>query len=86
MASYRLELKKSAQKEFSKLPAVHSKRISEAIDGLTVDPFPSGFRKLVGSEFKYRIRIGDYRVIYEVREAVLIVFVVKIGHRKDIYR
>ena len=57
-----------------------------AIDALASDPFPHGHRKLVGSEAKYRIRVGDYRVVYNVENQELVIFIIRIGHRKDIYR
>jgi len=86
MASYRLEFKRSAQKDLSRLPVRQFERLSAAIDDLRHEPLPVGCRKMMGSESQYRIRVGDYRVLYEIREAVLIVFVIKVGHRKDIYR
>ena len=86
MGSYRLEFKKSAEKDLSRLPLKQFERLSAAIDELRHQPLPVGCRKIVGSEGQYRIRVGDYRVLYEIREAVLTVFVIKIGHRKDIYR
>lgn len=85
MSSYRIEVKRTAHKVLSSIPLVHAKRIRLAIDGLALNPFPQGHRKLVGSVSKYRTRIGDYRVIYQVENQELIIFVIRIGHRKDIY-
>ena len=58
----------------------------KALRGLEADPRPPGSLKLQGSEALYRIRIGDYRVVYEIHEAVLVVLVVRIAHRREIYR
>ncbi|MBX3739382.1 MAG: type II toxin-antitoxin system RelE/ParE family toxin [Akkermansiaceae bacterium] len=66
-------------------PAV-AQRVDAAILKLADDPHPPGSLKLAGDENAYRIRVGDYRIIYEIRNEVLVVLVVKIGHRKDIYR
>lgn len=86
MDFYQLKISSQAEKTLRKLPPDITKRLSKAIDKLSKDPFPSGSLKLVGSEADYRIRVGDYRIIYQIRESALIVFVIRIGHRKDIYR
>lgn len=61
-------------------------RLEKAIDALAVTPRPSGCTKLAGAAGRYRIRVGDYRIIYEVRDRVLLVLVLDAGHRRDIYR
>jgi len=61
-------------------------RISRAIDSLADNPAPPGARKLKGEERSYRIRVGDYRVVYDVLEEVVLVMILQIGHRKDVYR
>ena len=61
-------------------------RISTKIAALAQNPFPPGNRKLKGAEHAFRIRIGDYRVVYDVLEDVVVVLVLRIGHRKDVYR
>jgi mRNA interferase RelE/StbE len=61
-------------------------RISTKIATLARNPFPPGNRKLKGAERAFRIRIGDYRVVYDVLEDVVVVLVLRIGHRKDVYR
>ncbi len=66
-------------------PAV-SVRIETKIDGLARDPRPRGVKKLAGEEELYRLRVGDYRIIYQVRDRVLVVLVVNVGHRRDVYR
>lgn len=86
MPSYRIEFKRPARKALAAIQTSQAERIRVAIDALAVDPFPQGHRKLVGSEAKYRIRVGDYRVIYHVENQELVILVIRIGHRKDIYR
>jgi mRNA interferase RelE/StbE len=85
MASYRIELKKSAAKEIERLPSVVLKRIIEKIESLATNPRPQGCKKLSGEE-KYRVRVGQYRILYEIMDEVLIVYVVKVSHRKEVYR
>jgi mRNA interferase RelE/StbE len=86
MTSYTIEWKTSARKELRKLPPQIIKRIVTAVTELAADPRPMGSRKLVGSQHTYRIRIGDYRVIYTVVDDKLIVEIVRVAHRKDVYR
>jgi len=86
MDSYRIEWRSSTRKDFRKIAPQIVSRIVRAVTALASNPRPDGCKKLSGSECAYRIRIGDYRVIYEVYDDVLIVEVVRIGHRKDIYR
>ena len=88
MNLYRVEFVKSAQKEFNKLQAAVKKKVTEALFFLSQNPFSEilKIKKLRGADHLYRLRIGDCRVVYEVRQHLLIVVVIKIGHRKDIYR
>jgi len=81
---YKIDITKSAQKKLSKLPAKERDRISEKIDALAHEPRPSGCKKLMGRE-GYRIRIGNYRVIYNIHDDVLTVLIVDVGDRKEIY-
>ena len=60
--------------------------VVQAVEALADDPFPPGSCKLAGSQHTYRIRIGNYRVIYSIKSSVLIIEIIKVGHRKDIYR
>ncbi len=83
---FRIDYKKAARKELKKLDQSARERIGAAIDALGSEPHPPGSRKMVGSEALFRIRVGDYRVIYEVQNKLLTIFVIRIGHRKDIYR
>jgi mRNA interferase RelE/StbE len=88
MASYRIEFKKSAQKEFDKLPQKVQGKVMDALTLLAANPFSELLRikKLKGAESLYRFRIGDYRVVYEVRQGIVLIIVIKIGHRKEVYR
>jgi mRNA interferase RelE/StbE len=84
--AYRVEIKPQAEKALFKIPNPQHRRIAEAIDSLTRDPRPAGCRKLVGADNAYRIRIGDYRIVYEIVDRVLYVYVVRIAHRKEVCR
>ena len=86
MPSYNLEWKKSTKKDLRKIPKDQVSKIIVTVEKLILDPYPDGYVKLSGSEFSYRIRIGDYRVIYEVFEERILIEIVKVKHRKDIYR
>jgi mRNA interferase RelE/StbE len=83
--SYSLVIKKSAERELRALPKTDLRRITERIRGLAHDPRPPGNEKLSGQD-RYRIRQGDYRVVYRVDDGRRTIEVVKIGHRREIYR
>ena len=85
MARYELVFRKSVAKDLRPLPKADVKRVMERIRALADDPRPAGCEKLSGQE-RYRVRQGIYRIIYEVEDARLIVLVVKVGHRRDVYR
>jgi mRNA interferase RelE/StbE len=85
MARYRIEITPSAARELSRLPRKDLQRIVARIQALADDPRPPGSQKLCAQE-KYRIRQGDYRVLYQIEDDVLVVYVVKIAHRRDVYR
>ena len=85
-AIYNLEVVASAAKEFRSLPMPVKGRVTAAIDALRYHPRPSGVRKLQGHTGLYRIRVGQYRVIYEVNDQALLVRVTRIRHRRDVYR
>lgn len=85
MASYELSFKRSVAKDLRLFPKQDVKRIMQRIRALAEDPRPPGCEKLSGQE-RYRVRQGAYRIIYEVEDARLIVLVVKVGHRRDVYR
>lgn len=84
--AYRLEFTPTADRQFRKLPAQLRARLKPHIDALAQNPRPSGIKKLGGENNVYRLRVGDYRILYEVRDEVLLVLVVKVGHRREIYR
>ena len=81
---YQLVIDRYAQKQLGKISPPHFNRIIKAINDLATNPRPPGYKKLTGRS-GYRIRIGDYRVIYNIEDKILTVFVIDIGHRKDIY-
>ncbi len=85
MARYRIEVKKSAAREISRIPKRDLTLILARIQALADNPRPPGSVKLTGEE-KYRIRQGSYRILYTIEDDVLTVCVVKIAHRKDAYR
>ena len=85
MASYRLLIKPSAAKELEALPPKDRRRIATKIQHLASEPRPAGTEKLSGQE-KYRLRQGNYRVLYSVDDAQLAVAIVKIGHGREVYR
>ncbi len=85
MASYSLQIKLSAAKELEAVPLKDRRRIVTRIEGLRTEPRPPGCEKLSGND-KYRIRQGNYRILYEIRDQVLIVTVVKVGDRRDVSR
>ena len=84
--SYRLLLSKPAVKALRELTSSVNFRVAAAIDGLRDEPRPQGCKKLQGTEELWRIRIGDYRVLYAIDDAIRIVDVRRIGHRGDVYR
>ncbi|WP_445367107.1 type II toxin-antitoxin system RelE family toxin [Methylomonas sp. BW4-1] len=86
MTAYAVEIKRSAQKELSQLPKAVAEKVVTQIRALADDPRPNGCKKLVGTEHSYRIRVNDYRVVYSVLDSRLIIQVIKIGHRKDVYQ
>ncbi|MGD9506388.1 MAG: type II toxin-antitoxin system RelE/ParE family toxin [Syntrophobacteraceae bacterium] len=86
MGDYKLILSRSVEHDVRKIGKATLGRILQAIRDLSKDPFPKGCRKLKGAESSYRIRIGDYRVLYEVDSTERLVSVLHIRHRKDAYR
>ncbi len=85
MASYRIEIKRSAVKELEAVPAKDRRRITTKIQALAGNPRPAGCEKLSGHD-KYRIRQGNYRILYTIEDDVLVVTVIRIGDRRDVYR
>lgn len=85
MASYRILIRKSVYKDLDRMPKKDVKRIIKAIGNLAEDPRPPQSRKLSGEE-KYRLRFGSYRVVYEIQDEELVVFIVRARHRRDVFR
>jgi len=83
---YRIRIEKRALKALSSLPKRTRAKIRKAIDSLAETPRPLGVKKLADEHQLYRIRVGSFRVVYQIQDQDLLVLVVKIGHRKDIYR
>ena len=86
MASYRIEWKRSAAKELQSLPPEIIRRILSIVDRLADSPVPHGSIKLTGSEQTYRIRVGDYRIVYSIYQTLLVIEIVRVAHRRDVYR
>jgi len=85
MAAYKVFFRESVEKDFAAIPKSDLKKILQRIRTLAEDPRPSGCEKLTGQE-RYRLRQGRYRIVYSIQDKDLTVWVVKLGHRKDIYR
>ena len=83
---YSIEFDKSVKKTLSKLPNEVIKKILDAIAELADDARPNGCKKLQSSGDYYRIKVGNYRVIYEINDGELLILVVEIGHRKEVYK
>jgi mRNA interferase RelE/StbE len=84
-ATYRLEIKRSAEKEIRGLSKDVASRIVDAIRGLGTEPRGQGSRKLAGAE-GYRVRVGVYRILYTIDDSARVVMIVAVGHRREIYR
>ena len=85
MANYDLRIKPSAAKELEALQPEDRRRIVNKIQNLAVDPRPQGCEKLTGQD-RFRLRQGDFRILFEVDDSLRAVTIVKIGHRRDVYR
>jgi len=85
MAEYSIQIKKSAAKELEKINLQDQERIIEKIRSLSKEPRPHGTKKLSGEE-KYRIRQGSYRILYQIHDDIITIVVVRIGHRRDVYK
>jgi len=86
MARYRVEISRTAERQLQKLPQDTQKRVLKAIVALADEPLPKGSRKLTGYDDVFRIRIGRYRVLYSLSGRRLVIIVLKVGDRKDVYR
>ncbi len=85
MAEYKVYFKESVEKDISTIPKKDLQKILRRIEILSQDPRPQGHEKLTGQE-RYRIRQGNYRIVYSIQDQELTVWVVKVGHRKEVYR
>lgn len=84
--AYAIQFKPTALRQLEKLSRDLQKRIASKVQALRDEPFPPGCKKLFGETDTWRVRIGDYRIIYRVHRNVLLILVINIGHRRDVYR
>ncbi len=86
MGRFEIRVSRMAERQLRKLPSVARDRVVRAVRALADDPVPRGSRRLTGYDDVFRIRIGPYRVLYSVAAPTLTILVLKIGHRRDVYR
>lgn len=84
--AYTIQFKPLALRQLEKLPREAQRRLSSKIEALRDDPFPAGCKKMAAIPDAWRIRAGDYRIVYQVHRGVLLVLVLAVGHRKEVYR
>lgn len=85
-SKYSVSLTTAASKSLRKLERSQKSKLIAAIEALAVEPLPAGVKKLQGGNGEFRIRVGSYRVVYEIRDRQLIILVLNVGHRREIYR
>jgi mRNA interferase RelE/StbE len=85
MAGYKVYFRESVEKDFRTIPKADARKIMRRIESLASDPRPPGCSKLSGQE-RYRVRHGQYRIVYSIQDRDLTVWIVKVGHRRDVYR
>jgi len=83
---YEVEISRTAEKQLRKLPRDDQERVARKMLLLANDPFPQGTRRLTGYDDVYRVRVGQYRILYSVSRRRLVIVILKVGHRKDVYR
>ena len=83
---YQVEIVGAAKRQLRKLSKENQRRVLDAIEKLGQNPRPHGYKQLEARENLFRIRVGDYRVIYEIRNAILFVYVLVVAHRREVYR
>jgi mRNA interferase RelE/StbE len=83
---YEIQFTRAAERALAALPKDDMRRVDEAIVGLVENPLPPGSKKLKGADGLYRIRVGDYRLVYSIEAERLVILVVNVGHRRDIFR
>jgi mRNA interferase RelE/StbE len=86
MATYRIEVSATAERQIRKLPRADQLRVVRVIGALSTDPHPPGCRKLSGHDDVFRVRIGRYRVLYAIEHRRLIIIILKVADRKDVHR
>lgn len=87
MGKYRIEVTPRAQRDLKNIDRHNLKRVDTAILDLEVTPYPFGVKHLIASDVaQYRIRVGDYRILYDVNERTKTIIILRVGHRRDIYR
>ena len=87
MGRYSLRIKDSAAKEIERIePKKVRRQVVKGIQSLAADPRPAGCQKLAGTQDRYRLRQGSYRIVFSVRDEELVVILVKVGHRSDVYK
>ena len=84
--SYRVEIRPAARRQIKKLPREVQAKVLSRLTCLAEDPRPAGAEALQGYQELYRLRVGQYRVLYEIHDGVLVVVVVRVGHRKEVYQ
>jgi len=83
---YKIEFLKTAEKKFYRLPKQIQERMAKKLEDLKTDPYPSGVKALKNGQGRLRLRVGDYRIIYRVENDILVILIITVGHRKNIYR
>ena len=86
MARYEIEISRTAERQMRRLPRADQTHVARTMLALADDPFPRGVRKLAGYDDVFRVRTGRYRILYSVSDRALVIVVLKVGHRKDVYR
>jgi mRNA interferase RelE/StbE len=84
--NYEIQFSPLAKREIKKLPPQILERVGLVLDELAHDPRPPGVKKLQGLDDTYRVRVGDYRIVYEIQDNLLIVLVLSVAHRREVYR
>lgn len=84
--SYTIKIKSSAKREIKRLPTSVQVRITKKLEELEMNPRPPDVKKLQGYEKTYRVRVGEYRIVYEIEDDILLVWVIEVGHRSSVYR
>ncbi len=84
--TYQVEFSRQTLRQLEALPQQVQQRIVSRTESLAVDPRPTGVKKLKGAESQYRLRVGDYRIVYEIQDAILLIILLRIGHRSNVYR